>query len=128
MIRRFLTLATLSCAMIFAAPPAGIEGHWTATIQSKRATQPMELNLKPQDNTLMGDVKTTSGPKSKEHTMSIENGSVTDGHFSFTTVRNTKKHGPMKFLWDGALKGDQLQGTRTREGAKHGVPFIAQRS
>ncbi|MGI8742415.1 MAG: hypothetical protein ACR2NN_07550 [Bryobacteraceae bacterium] len=127
MTKRLLTLATLCCATLFAAPSATIDGHWTATLQSKRQTQPVELNLKAQDNQLTGDVKTVAGPKNKERTIQIENGAVTGGHFSFTTIRNTKK-GVMKFVWDGTVNGDQLKGTRTREGGKHGIPFTAQRS
>jgi hypothetical protein len=57
----------------------------------------------------------------------IENGKIDGDRVSFSTHARNKKSDAPTFLWTAALNGDQLTGTRMKEGAKKGQAFTAKR-
>jgi hypothetical protein len=121
-------IAFLACAL--AAHAAGIDGRWTAqtTISGKKAAGKQltyTLDLKTQNGTLTGTVSASNGKKSRPQV--IENGKVDGDRFSFSTHAKTKKS-DTTFLWTLAVNGDQLTGTRMREGAKKGQSLTARRA
>jgi hypothetical protein len=69
---------------------------------------------------------TANNPKGKGRTIAIEEGKVTGDNFRFVTAQKTKK-GDNKLVWSGTVKGDELSGTRGRDGAKRAPSFSAKR-
>jgi hypothetical protein len=122
-----LALALFACAL--AACAAGIDGHWSAQLaRGKKAAEqppaPFSIDLKTSGATVTGSVALPG--KKKPQVQAIENGKLDGGHLTFTTSQKGKN--PVSFSWDATLEGDQLAGTRTRDGAKHGQKFTAQRN
>ena len=122
-----LALALLACAL--AAPAAGIDGHWNAEVAhgKKTSDQPpaaFSLDLKTADGKVTGTVALAG--KKRPQIQKIENGSLDGDHLTFTTSQNGKR--PVTFSWEATLQGDQLIGTRTRDGGKRGQPFTAKRN
>jgi hypothetical protein len=117
----------LACALLASA--AGIDGHWNAQLArgKKEAAQPPEvfsLDLKTAGATVTGSVALPG--KKKPRVQAIENGKLDGGRLTFTTSQKGKN--PASFSWEVTLQGDQLAGTRIRDGAKHGQTFTAQRN
>jgi hypothetical protein len=123
MFKRLSTIFALTAAMALAAAASTIDGHWTAQIQTKNRTANFVFDLQANGNQLTGKV-TRGGPHARP--TDIENGTFDGTNFSFATERQTKE-GVVKILWQGTASSDQLQGTRTRDGAKHGLSFTAKR-
>jgi hypothetical protein len=128
-----LILAILVTAALAAA--AGVEGRWTSEITSAARKQPKKggpagptivtLNLKTSGGQLTGTVDTNAGKRSVA--IPIQDGKLNGDSFSFTTVQKSKK-AESKWSWRGTVKGDELTGTRTRDGARRGQSFTAKRS
>jgi hypothetical protein len=119
--------------VVFAAAAAGIDGRWTSTVAARgkagkkgAAKGPTEvvLSLRNDGGHLTGSVLRAGGKKARP--LTIQDGTLTGDSFSFTTVQKTKK-GEQKATWRGTLRGDELTGTRTREGGRRGRPFTARR-
>jgi hypothetical protein len=94
----------------------------------KAATAPAKsftLALKSQDGQVTGAI--TVPGKKKSVPMNIQNAKLNGNRLTFTTVQTTKKD-TQTFSWQVTLDGDQMSGTRMREGAKRGVSFKAKRS
>jgi len=118
--------------LVFAAAAlaAGIDGKWVAEMKAggkkkaEAAAAQVTLDLKSEGNQLTG---TVSAPgRKRASTLAIKDGKIEGNRFSFTTVQQTRK-GENKMQWQGTLEGDQLKGTRGKEGGKRGAPFTAKR-
>jgi hypothetical protein len=126
-----MKLATIFLlAIAFSASAANLDGKWTAEVTpgSKKASvsrsAAVTFDLKSQDSQLTGSVIASKGKHPRP--MTILDGKIEGDHFTFTTVQAAKK-GDIKYTWQGTLNGDRLSGTRSRDGAKKGVPFTARR-
>jgi hypothetical protein len=120
-------IVLLACA--FAAHAAAIDGRWTAqaSLHRKKAANKQvtfTLDLATQNGTLSGTVLASSAKKPRPQP--IENGRVDGDRVTFSTHASKKADSPT-FLWTAALNGDQLTGTRMRQGAKKGQSFTAKR-
>ena len=130
--RRAFSILALSCALALVAWTAPIDGKWVAKMEMRggkkqggaATTLELTLNLKSEGGKLTGTVSGGAGRRAP--TQTIENGKIEGGRFSFTTVQKGKQ-GETKFTWRGTVKGDQLTGTRGKEGARRGQPFTAKR-
>jgi hypothetical protein len=123
------TLAVLVCSILAAA--AGIDGKWISEFKMPAGKKGGEargvqvtLNLKADGSRLTGSVTQAMGRR--DRTLEIQDGKMEGSRFSFVTVQKTRK-GENKLLWQGTLEGDELKGTRTREGGRRGIPFTARR-
>jgi hypothetical protein len=96
-------------------------GKKTAAAPAKVFT----LSLKSQDGQVTGSVAVSG--KKKSRPLAIRNARLDGNRLSFTTVQ-TGKNATVTFSWQVTVDGDQMTGTRTREGAKRGVPFKARKS
>lgn len=112
---------------------ASIDGKWSGEVQMRgrkaasadaRKVEVM-LNLKSEGDQLTGSVTGNARGRGKEVT--IQDGRIEGEKFSFTTMQKTKD-GENKILWSGSVEGDQLTGTRSRDGAKRSVEFTAKRA
>lgn len=128
---RRIAIAVLALATGLAA--ASIDGKWVAQFDTRgRAgnaaarAQNVEviLDLKSEGTDLKGTVTMGAGRRSRENP--IVEGKIEGEKFSFTTVQKNQQ-GEVKINWTGTVKGDELVGERTREGARRGVPFTAKR-
>jgi hypothetical protein len=127
-----LAIAFLTC--VLAASAAGIDGQWNAELiaRGKKAatTAPamsFTLSLKAQDNGQVTGSVMVPGKK-KSRPLNIQNAKLDGNRLTFTTVQTPKKKDAITFSWQVTVNGDQMSGTRTRAGAKHGVSFKAKRS
>jgi len=124
-----LACALLACAL--AASAVEIDGVWTAQTtprKGKAADKPaatFTLDLKTRDGKITGTVSMAG--KRKPVVLSVQNGKLDGDRLSFTTVQHSKK-ADVAFSWQATAGAGQIDGTRTREGAKRGVPFTAKRS
>jgi len=116
-------LAFLAGAL--AAAAAGIDGQWNAEIAAGKNTRSFTLSLKSRDGQVSGAVITAGKKKPREH--KIQNARLDGNQLTFTTVQTGKK-ATVNFSWQVTIDGDQMTGTRTREGAKHGQPFKARKT
>ena len=115
--------------MAWAAP---IDGKWVAKLERRAGkkkgggTTAVELtfNLKSDGDRLTGTVSRGTGRRAP--TQTIDNGKIQGNRFSFTTVQRNKK-GDRKLVWEGAVQGDELKGTRAAEGRRRGADFTAKR-
>jgi hypothetical protein len=113
-----LAFALLACAL---AAFAGIDGSWTAQTKSGNFT----LDLKTKDGKITGSVMREG--KKKPVIQSIQNARLDGNRLTFTTTQSTKK-AVTSFSWEATVGDNQIEGKRTREGAKHGVAFTAKRA
>ena len=117
--------------LIAASAFAGIDGKWVAETKTggkkgkEAKTATMTFDFKTQGNQLQGSV--SAGARKRARGAAIQDGKVEGDRFSFTTVQKSKK-GEQKVRWEGAVQGDELRGTRTREGGRRGQSFTAKRS
>jgi hypothetical protein len=107
------------------AASTGLDGTWSAEIQSrgKKAKKPVtSATLR-----LTSDGKQVNGMVSTgKNAVPVQEGKLDGASFSFVTVRKGKK-GESRVFWTGTLDGDQIHGTRGKEGGKHGASFVAKR-
>jgi len=120
-----IAIALLACAVSLCA--AGIDGRWSAEITARNKNvvdkrAPFMLDLKAADGKLSGSV--SAGKKGR--TLPIRGGVIDGNRITFTTSQKNKK-ADVRFTWTATLNGDQLTGTRAREGARKGQPFTAKR-
>jgi hypothetical protein len=129
---RMLVAFFLAAAL---AAGAGIDGRWAAKVAAggkgaksgrKGNATPGEvvLSLKADGSQLSGTVVAAGGKRGRS--LAIQDGKLDGEAFSFTTVQKTKK-GDQKWTWRGTLRGDEISGTRTKEGARRGQSFTAKR-
>jgi hypothetical protein len=125
-----LALAFLTCVLAVSA--AGIDGQWNAELTArgkKAAPAPAKgftLSLKSQDGQITGSVIVPG--KKRSRPLNIQNARFDGNRLTFTTVQTGKNKEAVNFSWQVTVNGDQMTGTRTREGTKHGVPFKARKS
>ena len=123
-----LAFAFLAC--ILAASAAGLDGQWNAEVSTrgnKIAPTPnntFTLSLKSHDGQVTGMVLLPG--KKKPRQQNIQNAKLDGNTLTFTTIQSGKK-ATASFSWQVTVDGDQMTGTRTREGAKHGAAFKAKR-
>jgi hypothetical protein len=114
----FLCLAPLTAS-------TGLNGNWSAEVQphgkkAKKAIVSVILSLTTDGKQISGTV--SMGKRA----IPVQEGKLDGSNFSFATVRKGKK-GESRVLWTGTLDGDQIRGTRAREGAKRGASFVGKR-
>jgi hypothetical protein len=117
-------IAVLLCVSPLAAS-TGLDGTWSAEIQSrgKKAKKPITSATL----SLTSDGKEVNGTVSMgKRAIPVQEGKLDGASFSFVTVRKGKK-GESRVLWMGTLAGDQIRGTRGKEGGKRGASFVAKR-
>lgn len=109
---------------------ASVDGKWvfeTKTRNQKTGAEipgKVTLVLKTAGGGLTGSV--TTGNRRRDMTAEIKDATIEGNQVRFVTVNQTRK-GEQKFTWTATVEGDELRGTRTRERAKRGTPFIAKR-
>jgi len=125
-----MKLAIVFLACLLAASAAEIDGRWTAetTARKKAATaQNTTFTLElatGQDGKVTGTVSLPG--KKRPRSQRIQSATLDGNRLNFTTIQTTKK-AEVKFSWQVTVDGSQMTGTRTREGAKHGLPFKARK-
>ena len=107
------------------AASTGLDGNWSADFQSrgKKAKKPIvsvTLSLTSDGKQINGTV--SMGKKA----IPVQEGKLDGSSFSFVTVRKGKK-GESRLLWTGTVDGDQIRGTRAKEGGKRGASFAGKR-
>jgi len=116
-------IAALLCLTPLAAS-TGLDGKWSVEFQSrgKKAKKTTSATL-----ILTSDGKQVNGTVSAgKKALPVQDGKMDGSHFSFVTVRQGKK-GASRLLWTGSLDGDQIRGTRAKEGGKRGASFAGKR-
>jgi hypothetical protein len=132
-LQRSLRTAALLCVAACLALGAPIDGAWSGQITTKPKNAAADwkapefsLELKAEGDKLTGTV-TPKNAKGKGRSLAIVDGKVNaDGSFTFVTVQKGKD-GENRQLWNGAVKGDEITGTRGKEGAKRAPSFSAKR-
>ena len=128
----FLTILAFAVVFACSAAAADIDGKWV--FESKLAagkkggeavTVKNTLNLKANGSSLTGTV--SMGGRKKDTSASVKDGKIEGNKFSFVTVVTGKK-ADQKVTWSGTVEGNELKGTRSREGAKRGQPFTAKKT
>ena len=126
-----LAVAFLTC--VLAASAAGIDGQWSAELSAGKKVSAAQtpnatftLSLKSQENGQITCSLMIAGKK-KARPQIIQNAKLNGNKLTFTTVQTNKK-ATNTFSWQITVDGDQMTGTRTREGAKRGVAFKARKS
>jgi hypothetical protein len=117
-------VAALLCLTPLTAS-TGLDGKWPVEFQSrgKKAKKAMT----PATLTLTSDGKQISGMVSMgKREILVQEGRLDGSNFSFVTVRKGKK-GESRLLWTGTVDGDQIRGTRAKEGGKRGASFAGKR-
>jgi hypothetical protein len=112
---------------------AGIDGKWVASMKmpasKKQGGEAREvqftLDLKSEAGKLTGTV--SGGTSRRAPTLAIEDGKIEGDKFSFTTAQKSKQGQERKWVWEGALQGDELRGTRAAAGGRRGIDFTAKR-
>ena len=126
-----MKLAILWIACVLAAHATGVDGRWSAQPTAHAKKTPAKpaptyvLDLKTQDGKLTGTVSVDAGKKARSQ--AIENGRVDGDKITFTTHAKNRKS-DATFQWTATLNGDQLRGTRLRDGARKGQSFTARRA
>jgi hypothetical protein len=120
-----MILTMTLCLASLAATAAGIDGKWTS--ESKRGDNTIQqtLTLKNDGGTLTGTVETSFNGNSRS--VDIQNGKVDGNKFSFSMVQRGKQ-GEVTVTWEGAVNGDEMNGTQKREGGDQSRPFTAKRA
>lgn len=123
MIRAF-SIVALSLALAWAGLAEGVDGTWVAKVEMKAGTTvELTLNLKSDGDKLTG---TVSGGARRAAATPIENGRIEGDKASFVTVRKGR-NGERRFVWEATVAGDELKGTRTPEGGRRSIAFVAKR-
>lgn len=117
-------IAAILCLTPLAAS-TGLDGKWSVEVQSrgkkaKKTTTSATLTLTSDGRQVNGTVST--GKKA----VPVQDGKLDGSNFSFVTVRQGKK-GESRLLWTGTLDGDQIRGTRAKDGGKRGASFAGKR-
>jgi hypothetical protein len=127
--RSTLVATIIVCLAAVAALAAPIDGKWFSEMKVTRqdgeeTTWKVTMDLKSQGQTLTGTVtiETPRGARPAD----VQNGKLDGNNFSFLVVRETPR-GEMKTMWEGAVEGDEMKGTQSREGGDRKFPFTAKR-
>jgi hypothetical protein len=131
--KRLAWLAALACALTLALSAAGIDGKWVGEVKVKAGKkkgggeqpQKVTFDLKSSGGKLSGTVTGDKGRRGRS--MEVVDGRIEGDSVSFTTVQKGRK-AEQKWVWRGTLRGEDLTGTRSREGARRGASFAAKRS
>jgi hypothetical protein len=122
--KKFVILAIVLCATSLVAAAAGIDGKWTSEMKRGDNTIQQTLTLKADGGALTGTVEMSFNGQGRS--VDIKNGKVDGNKFSFSMVQRGKQ-GEMTVIWEGTVDGDEIHGTRKREGGEQGQPFTAKR-
>jgi hypothetical protein len=127
----FTTIVGLMVLTGALACAAAIDGKWVGEqkmpMKGEEVTVTLTFELKADGNTLTGTVaQTRAGGQGRA--IEIKEGKIEGNKFSFITV-NQSKQGEMKMKWEGTVEGNELKGTRARDGApgRGGMPFTAKK-
>ena len=103
----------------------GLDGTWPVEFQSRG--KKTKKAITSATLTLTSDGKQVNGTVSMgKKAIPVQEGKVDGSNFSFMTVRKGKK-GESRLLWTGTLDGDQIRGSRAKEGGKRGASFTGKR-
>src|SRR5579863_5900410 len=128
-----MKLAFALLAFALASFAAGLDGDWNAqlTTRGKNAqadeNQTFTLSLKTNKDGKVSGMVTLAGKK-KPRLMNIQNAKLDGNTLTFMTQQSGKKGTGAAFLWQVKVDGDQMTGTRTRDGVKRGQAFQAHRA
>jgi hypothetical protein len=118
--RACVIAALLASPNLLAGAP--VDGKWVAKIQTRKRTQELVLNLKSGGDALRGTINTGR----RGRVLDIAEGKINGDSISFTTTaRDRPQHQPTTIHWTAKVEGNELKGTRQREGARRGEPFTA---
>lgn len=126
-----MKLALALLAFVLAASAAGIDGDWNAELARGKKAAPAQnntftLTLKTnQDGKVSGMVLAPGKKKPRQE--NIQHAVLNGNTLTFTTLQ-TSKRATISFSWQVTVDGDQMTGTRTREGAGRAVAFKAKRT
>lgn len=106
-----------------------MDGHWNAeVVRGKKAADTpgavFSLDLKTTDGVVSGTVS-IAGKKRPEFEK-LQNVKLDGVHLTFITTQSGKN--PATFSWEITLQGDQLVGSRTRQGTARVQNFTAKRN
>ncbi|MBI3694907.1 MAG: hypothetical protein HY238_08725 [Acidobacteria bacterium] len=117
--KKVILLSLLLAAGAWATP---VDGRWVVTFQTPKGTKELVLNLKADGDRLTGTV----GMGRKGRAVQIVDGKINGDEISFTTkAGGRKQQNRAKILWTGRIDGNELTGSRQREGGRRGRPFTA---
>jgi hypothetical protein len=122
--KQFVVLAVILCAASFAATAAGIDGKWSSEMKRGDNTIQQTLTLKADGGTLTGTVETSFNGQGRS--VDIKDGKVDGNKFSFSMVQRGRQ-GQATVVWEGVVDGDEIHGTRKRDGGDRSQPFTAKR-
>ena len=112
----------LSLLIAAGAWATAVDGRWVAKFETPKGTKELVLNLKADGDRVTGTV----GVGRKGRGLQIVDGKINGDEISFTTkAGGRKQQNPAKILWSGRIDGNELKGTRQREGGRRGRPFTA---
>ena len=113
-------LSVLLTFLTMSALAAGIDGTWTATVESPRGTQEMTFVFKTEGAALTGTVTARRGESA------IEDGKIEGDKISFKQIANFQGNSvTIKYM--GTLAGDEIKMTREIEGRGEPREFTAKR-
>jgi len=129
--KKHLIALLLLAATALTLSAASLDGMWSAQVTTKpkkaaadwKAPE-FDLNLKTEGDKLTGTVSAANAKRAQQ--AQIQDGKVTGDSFTFVTMQKTKD-GESKIVWSGTLKGEEMTGTRGKEGAKKTPSFVAKR-
>jgi hypothetical protein len=125
-----LLMAVLVCAFLLVGVgvAAEIDGKWVAERKIERDGQSFTIkqtfDLKSDGEKLSGKLSIAFGDQAMD--AEIKDGKLSGNKFSFNATVSTP-NGDFKSVYEGAVEGDTLKGTATRDGGQS-RPFEATRS
>lgn len=126
LVTAFFVCLFLVAALGFAA---AIDGKWLSERKMERQGQSTTIkttfDLKSDGDKLTGTISTAFGDREPRST-EIKDGKIDGNKFSFTIVMSGP-NGDTKLTYEGAVEGDTLKGTVTREGGQ-ARPFEAKKT
>lgn len=118
-----ITVAVLSALLTFLALPAlaaGVDGTWTATVETPRGSQELTFTFKAEGAKLTGTVTGRRGESA------IEDGKIEGDKISFKQTANFQGNSAtIKYM--GTVAGDEIKMTREIEGFGEPREFTAKR-
>jgi len=125
MMRFAIALLTLALGVQAAVP----DGQWAVQTvprgkKNTARTVAFTLDLRSRDGQVTGSVVMPGARRPRS--LSIQNARLNGDTLTFTTHTATRKSDTV-FFWTARFDGDQVTGSRVRDGAKGGQPFAGKR-
>jgi hypothetical protein len=114
-------LALVLMAVVQAAG-ADVSGKWTASVPGRNGqTRDQTFTFKADGETLTGSVSGMQGAE-----IPISDGKIAGSNISFNVTMNFQGN-EVKLKYEGAVAGDEIKFTRSREGSDQKQEFTAKR-